>query len=402
MSDLESFRTELRTFLENETPKEIRGQLGPDAAYWGGRNPELHHPEAKRYCEIMASRGLTAPTWPKEYGGGGLSREEAKVLDQELGRLRLPPPLTGFGLQMIGPTLLQFGTEEQKQEHIPPIVRGEIRWCQGYSEPNAGSDLASVQAGAVIDGDEITLNGQKIWTSYGDKSDWMFALTRTDSQVKKQMGITFLLLDMDQPGVEARPIKLISGASPFCETFFENAKAHTRNIINGLGGGWTVAKALLGHERNMIGNVFGGGAPRGDKGGPPKNPLAELARQYLGEADGRLSDPSIRDRVTAVSMDHRAFLLTMQRNADNLKAGHRPGPESSIFKIYGTELNQRREELMLSIRGPQAVGWETPGFSQEELDQTRAWLRSRGNTIEGGTSEIQLNIIAKRVLELPD
>ncbi|MDD9932946.1 MAG: acyl-CoA dehydrogenase family protein [Myxococcales bacterium] len=401
MTDLESFRAEVRGFLEESAPESIRGWVNQDG-YWGGKNPELPHPDAKRWCDIMAERGWTCPTWPKEYGGGGLDKVQAKVLDQELGRLKLPPPLTGFGLSMIGPTLLQFGTEEQKQEHIPKIIRGEIRWCQGYSEPNAGSDLASLQAQAVIDGDEITLNGQKIWTSYGDKSDWMFVLTRTDNNVKKQQGITFLLIDMEQPGVEVRPIKLISGASPFCETFFDNAKASTGNIINGLNGGWTVAKALLGHERNMIGNVFGGGGPRGERRGPPRNPLAELGREYLGEQDGRIADQVLRDRISQVSVDHQAFLLTMQRNNDNLKAGHRPGPESSIFKIYGTELNQRREELMLSIRGPQSVGWEGPGFEEAETTQTKAWLRSRGNTIEGGTSEVQLNIIAKRVLELPE
>ncbi len=401
MTDLESFRAEVRGFLEESAPESIRGWVNQDG-YWGGKNPELPHPDAKRWCDIMAERGWTCPTWPKEYGGGGLDKAQAKVLDQELGRLKLPPPLTGFGLSMIGPTLLQFGTEEQKQEHIPRIIRGEIRWCQGYSEPNAGSDLASLQAQAVIDGDEITLNGQKIWTSYGDKSDWMFVLTRTDNNVKKQQGITFLLIDMEQPGVEVRPIKLISGASPFCETFFDNAKASTGNIINGLNGGWTVAKALLGHERNMIGNVFGGGGPRGERRGAPRNPLAELGRAYLGEQDGRIADQVVRDRISQVSVDHQAFLLTMQRNNDNLKAGHRPGPESSIFKIYGTELNQRREELMLSIRGPQSVGWEGPGFEEAETTQTKAWLRSRGNTIEGGTSEVQLNIIAKRVLELPE
>jgi alkylation response protein AidB-like acyl-CoA dehydrogenase len=233
----------------------------------------------------------------------------------------------------------------------------------------------------------------------------MFLLVRTSTEGKKQQGITFLLIDMEQPGVEVRPIKLISGASPFCETFFDNARAQRRNVINGLNNGWTVAKALLGHERNMIGSLFGGGAQGGErKAGAkdvPRNPLADLGRQYLGERDGRIADPVLRDRITQMSMDQRCFALTVQRNADNLKAGHRPGPESSIFKVVGTELNQRREELMLSIRGPQVLGWEGPGFAADELAQTRTWLRSRGNTIEGGTSEIQLNIIAKRVLELP-
>ncbi len=402
MSDLEAFRNEVRAVLEGEAPAGLRGATGLEAGYWGGRKPELPHPDSKRFCELMAERGWTAPTWPKEYGGGGLDAAQARVLEQELGRLRLPPPLTGFGLQMIGPTLLQFGTEEQKREHLPKIVRGQIRWCQGYSEPNAGSDLASLQTSAVVQGDGLIINGQKVWTSYGDKSDWMFMLVRTDGSAKKQQGITFVLLDVAQPGVEIRPIKLISGASPFCETFFTDARAKLANVINGMGNGWTVAKALLGHERNMIGNVFGGTTSRGPSGGPPKNALAELGTKYLGTRDGRIADPVLRDRIAQISMDQRCFLLTVQRNADSMKAGHRPGPESSIFKIYGTELNQRREELMLSIRGPQCLGWEGPGFDAEELAQTRTWLRSRGNTIEGGTSEVQLNIIAKRVLELPD
>jgi acyl-CoA dehydrogenase len=400
MNDLEAFQAELRTFLDGLPAK--LGELPPvSAEYWGGSKPELPHPQCGSYCAAMAERGLTAPTWPKEYGGGGLTPAHEKVLREELKRLRLPLPLVGFGLSMIGPTLLQFGSEEQKREHVPKIVRGQIRWAQGYSEPNAGSDLASLQTSARLEGDELILNGQKVWTSYGEKADWMFALVRTDAGGKKQEGISFVLLDLRQPGIEIRPIKLISGASPFCETFFSDARAKRKDVLFGLGKGWTVAKALLGHERNMIGDVFGMGAAERRKQGA-RNPLVELASQYLGESDGRLADPVLRDRVTQISMDERCFALSMQRAADGLKAGHRPGPESSIFKIYGTELNQRREELMLSIRGPQALGWEGEGFSGAELAQTRAWLRSRGNTIEGGTSEVQLNIIAKHVLDLPD
>jgi alkylation response protein AidB-like acyl-CoA dehydrogenase len=401
MTDIESFRAGLAEFLENELPK-LLGELPPPTGdYWGGRKPELPHPQSQRYCDAMAARGLTAPTWPKEYGGGGLDKDHAKVFLAELRRLGLPLPLVGFGLSMIGPTLLQFGTEDQRREHLPRIVRGEIRWAQGYSEPNAGSDLASVAASARIAGDELIINGQKIWTSYADKADWMFGIFRTDTGGKKQEGITFLLLDMAQPGVEVRPIKLISGASPFCETFFTDARAHTRDIIHGAGNGWTVAKALLGHERTMIGDVFGAGAGARNKI-VAGNPLAELARECLGDRGGRIADPVLRDRVAQVTMDERCFALTTQRAADTLKAGHKPGPESSIFKIYGTELNQRRHELMLALRGPQCLGWEGEGFDDRELAATRDWLRSRGNSIEGGTSEVQLNIIAKHVLGLPD
>ncbi|HEX7837295.1 MAG TPA: acyl-CoA dehydrogenase family protein [Kofleriaceae bacterium] len=401
MTDVESFRAELAEFLERELPGRLGELPPPTADYWGGRRPELPHPMSQRYCEAMAERGLTAPTWPREYGGGGLDKEQAKVFLAELRRLRLPLPLVGFGMSMIGPTLLQFGTEDQKREHLPRIVRGEIRWAQGYSEPNAGSDLASLQTSARIAGDELILNGQKIWTSYADKADWMFGIFRTDAGGKKQEGITFLLLDMAQPGVLVRPIKLISGASPFCETFFTDARARTRDIIHGIGNGWTVAKALLGHERTMIGDVFGAGSGARNKPAS-SNLLADVAREHLGVRDGRIADPVLRDRVAQVSMDERCFALTTQRAADSVKAGHKPGPESSIFKIYGTELNQRRHELQLALRGPACLGWEGEGFGDRELTQTRDWLRSRGNSIEGGTSEIQLNIIAKHVLGLPD
>lgn len=403
MTDLEAFRREVREWLETYAPQELMGQDGRTHLYWGGRNPELPHPQSKVWCEMCVERGFTAPTWPKQYGGGGMTHAEESVLHQELQRLRLPVPLTGFGLSMIGPTLLQYGTEEQKQTHLTKIIRAEIRWCQGYSEPNAGSDLASLQMSAVLEDTDYVINGQKIWTSYGDKADWMFLLVRTDTNIKKQQGITFILLDMDQPGVAVRPIKLISGASPFCEVFFTNARARARNVIGDVNDGWTVAKALLGHERNMIGNVFGSGGQREpSKAGKSRHPLADMAKSYVGEKDAQISDPVLRDRITQVSMDHACFRLTVQRHADNIKAGHRPGPESSMFKVYGTELNQRREELMLSMRGPQCLGWEGEGFDDAELLQTRSWLRSRANSIEGGTSEIQLNIIAKRVLQLPD
>jgi alkylation response protein AidB-like acyl-CoA dehydrogenase len=402
VAEIEAFRQQVRDFLENVAPQSLRGLNDPKYAYWGGRKPELPHPDAQKYCELAAERGLTAITWPKEYGGGGLSAAHEKVFHQELAKLGFPAPLTGFGLTMIGPTLLQFGNDEQKAEHLPRITRGQIRWCQGYSEPNAGSDLASLATAAVLDGDDYVLNGQKVWTSYGDKSDWMFVLVRTDPNAKKQQGITFILIDMQNPGVEVRPILLISGASPFCESFFTDARAKVRDVVGGLNNGWTVAKALLGHERTMIANVFGASGGARNSKESNKNAIAEMARAYLGEVEGgKLADPILRDQITQVTMDTRVFMATVQRNADNIKAGHRPGPESSLFKVYGTELNQRREEVLLKIRGPQALGWEGAGYTKEELDKTRDWLRSRGNTIEGGTSEVQLNIIAKRVLELP-
>jgi alkylation response protein AidB-like acyl-CoA dehydrogenase len=402
MTDLDTFRAQTAEWLDANAPQSIRGLvISPEGGgTWGGRRPTWDHPDMKPWLEMMAARGWTAPTWPTEYGGGGLSPAEAKGLAAEMQALRLPPPLVGFGLTMIGPTILRFGTEEQKKEYIPKIVRGEIRWCQGYSEPDAGSDLAALQTRAVRDGDDFIISGEKVWTSYGDLSDWIFALVRTNPDVKKQAGITFILIDMETPGVSVRPVKLISGKSPFCETRFDDVRVPVANVLATIDGGWTVAKALLGHERNMIADVFGGGA-----GGAKKKPgsaLANLAREYLGGDDGPLTEPALRDEIAVCEMDDRAFQLTVQRSRDAAKAGHQPGPESSMFKVYATELNKRRTELMVRIAGPQGLGWEGPGFDDEELTRTRRWLRARGNSIEGGTSEIQLNIIAKRVLGLPD
>jgi alkylation response protein AidB-like acyl-CoA dehydrogenase len=394
MADLESFREEARQWLRAVAPASMyTPPRTTEDVCWGGRKTR-YPDDVKRWLDAMAERGWTAPTWPRQYGGGGLSKEQAKVLAEEMAKLRLRPALIGFGLTMIGPLLLQVGSEEQKREHLPAIVRGDIRWCQGYSEPGAGSDLAGLQTRAVREGDHFVLNGQKVWTSYGDKADWMFILVRTDPEAPKHAGITFLLMDMDVPGVSVRPIRLISGASPFCETFLTDVRVPARNVVGEVNAGWAIAKTLLRFERNMIADVF--------KERDDRSRLLTLARRYLRTDDGRLREPLVRDRIAQVEMDQMCFDLTLARSRDRLKAGQPPGPEASIFKLYGTELNQRRRELMVTILGPQALGWDGPGFSEEETAVTRDWLRSRGNTIEGGTSEIQLNIIAKHVLGLPD
>jgi len=401
MSDLESFRKEVRDWLVANCPDSMcwpkgtttNAMMGEGRA-WGGRKERYPDPDVKKWLDLMAERGWTAPTWPKQYGGGGLSKEEAKVLAAEMARLRIKPPLIGFGLTMIGPLLLDHGTEEQKLRYLPEICRGEIRWCQGYSEPGSGSDLASLQTRAVVDGDEYVVNGQKVWTSYADKADWMFCLVRTDPDVPKQAGITFLLFDMTTPGVSVRPIKLISGASPFCETFLEDVRVPKDQVVGGVNNGWAMAKALLGHERSMISEAF---SERRDK-----DQLVELARDYLQSTDGRVGDAVMRDAIAQLTMNKICLDLTIGRTKESAKLGQQPGAETSIFKYYATELNKDRYSLMISILGPQALGWEGDGFDPDELAVTRAWLRSRGNSIEGGTSEIQLNIIAKRVLGLPD
>jgi alkylation response protein AidB-like acyl-CoA dehydrogenase len=343
----------------------------------------------------MAERGYTVPTWPTEYGGAGLSKDENQVLQEEMRRINARPAHVGMGISMIGPALLEYGTDEQKAEHLPKIARGEIWWCQGYSEPNSGSDLASLRTSAVSDGDEYIINGQKIWTSGADNADWIFCLVRTDPDAPKHEGITFILFDMASPGVTVKPILLISGLSPFCETFFDNVRAQKKNVVGEVNKGWTVAKRLLQYERTSIGGI-GGGSQK-------VRSLEEVAREYLGVDDaGRLDNTGIRQALTTHRMNDKAYSLTLRRSVQESATGKAPGAVSSMFKYYGTEQNKGRYELLLDIMGTQSMGWATEGFAPDELDTTRAWLRSKANSIEGGTSEVQLNILAKRVLALPD
>jgi alkylation response protein AidB-like acyl-CoA dehydrogenase len=391
---LEMFRAETRAWLEENCPPAMRTPMPEEERVWGGRNPVFQNPDSKVWMDRMVKRGWTVPTWPKEYGGGGLSRDEAAVLLEEMGRLKCRAPLFSFGISMLGPVLLKYGTDEQKAGHIPSIARGEIRWCQGYSEPGAGSDLANLQTRAEDKGDHYLVNGQKIWTSYAHLADWIFCLVRTDTSTK-HAGISFLLFDMASPGVETKPIALISGASFFCETFFDNVQVPKRNLIGKLNGGWEIAKQLLQHERGMIsqiGRAIGGQVP----------PVDVAAKKYLGDENGIISDSGLRDAVAQHVMNDRAFGLTVKRAAQESEAGTASGGASSMFKYYGTEQNKKKFELIMKCAGTNALGWEGDGFDDDELMLNRTWLRSKGNSIEGGTSEIQLNVIAKRVLELPD
>jgi len=392
VSELAQFREETRAWLEENCPLAMREPAKSfEDIYNGGRNPEISHPDQVVWCERMAERGWTVPHWPREYGGGGLDGDEVKILKEEMQRIGARRPLDSFGISMLGPALLEFGNEEQKLDHLPKICRGEIRWCQGYSEPNAGSDLASLATRAQDKGDHYLINGQKIWTSYADKSDWIFCLVRTDNTGTKHEGISFVLFDMDQPGVSVKPIRLISGNSPFCETFFDDAVAEKKNLVGEEGKGWTIAKYLLTHEREMISGF----------GSAPRTSLGEMAVETIGtDASGRLANGILRQNIARYQLDALAFGATMSRVGDEAKAGKGLGPASSIFKYYGTELNKRRNELNLAIGGESALGWE--GDIYREGVVCRDWLRSKGNSIEGGTSEIQLNIIAKRVLGLPE
>jgi acyl-CoA dehydrogenase len=383
---------EVREWLEANCPESMRKPYESEADLcWGGRNWTFQSDDQRLWLERMASKGWTTPTWPTEYGGGGLDREHAKVLKEELARIHARPALESFGISMLGPALLKFGSEELKRQHLPPIVRGEIRWAQGYSEPNAGSDLASLAARADDHGDHYILNGSKIWTSYGDLGDWMFCLVRTDFEAPKHQGISFVLFDMATPGVSTRPIKLISGKSPFTETFFENVRVEKDQVVGEVNQGWTVAKYLLSHEREMI---AGSGLSR--VGGTPISQLAVRAR---GTEGGILSDTMLRADIARFEMDGRCLALTIERARDEVKAGVSLGAIASLFKYYGTELNKRRYELLMSIGGSDALVWEG-GESQDGL-LPKNWLRTKGNSIEGGTSEIQLNVVAKRILGLP-
>jgi alkylation response protein AidB-like acyl-CoA dehydrogenase len=396
MSDLETFRADTRAWLEANYPKglaQVSLEDDDDGSIWGGRKAKFKNKDAKLWLDRMAEKGWTAPTWPKEYGGGGLSAAEARVLQQELGRIKARPALMSFGIWMLGPVLLEYASEEQKREYLPKIVRGEIRWCQGYSEPGAGSDLASLRTRCEDKGDHFLINGQKIWTSYADQADWIFCLVRTDT-TKKHEGISFVLFDMTTPGVEARPIKLISGSSPFCETFFTDVKVPKAQLVGKLNGGWEIAKRLLQYERQ---NISSGGF--GGSGGVE---LEEIAKSYVGEEDGRLADADLRARIAAHRMEAKAFALTVRRIEEEAKAGKGVGPAVSIIKYAAAKINQDRCELMVEAMGAQGLGWEGEGFTPPEIAATRGWLRSKGNSIEGGTSEVNLNVVAKRVLGLLD
>ena len=384
--DLTTFRADIAAWIDANCPASLRGRpMEEGSIVWGGRKWTFAEDDQRLWMERAISRGLTAPRWPVEYGGGGLSRAQEKIYREEMARIGAPPPLESFGLWMLGPALLEFGNPAQKAEHLPKITRGEIRWCQGYSEPGAGSDLANVQTRAEDMGDHWLVNGQKIWTSYADKADWIFALVRTDRNAPKHKGISFLLMDMETPGITTRPIRLISGKSPFCETFFDNVKVPKENLVGELNRGWDIAKYLLTHEREMIG---GGG--QGLLGG------RSIGQVLAHGAQDALADPALRVEAMQVEVDSLAFGLTMDRYKDQSEAGRGVGNASAMLKYYGTELNKRRYELMMGAAGSEGLEWNgAHGALASE------WLRTKANSIEGGTTEVMLDIIAKRVLEMP-
>jgi acyl-CoA dehydrogenase len=388
MSDLDAFRAETRAWLEENCPPEMREPVrDEDDVCWGGRNFVFKNPAQKAWLDACVAKGYTVPDWPKAYGGAGLSPAEAKVWREEMNRIGARPPLSSFGIWMLGPALLQFGTEEQKVHYLGQIARGEIRWCQGYSEPGSGSDLVSLQTFGEDKGDHWVVNGQKIWTSYANKADWIFCLVRTD-KANKYQGISFLLFDMASQGVSTKPILLISGSSPFCETFFDNVTVPKHQIVGQLNRGWDVAKYLLGHEREMI---------SGAGGGDRHTTIGAVLNRASGS--GGLEDPLLRAELALFDVDALAYSAMGEKFLDEAKVGKAHPAGSNMMKYAGTELNKRRYELLMAGGGSAALEWDSEG--SDGGARARTWLRTKANSIEGGTSEVMLNVVAKRILDLP-
>ncbi|MCK0508102.1 acyl-CoA dehydrogenase family protein [Aromatoleum anaerobium] len=396
MSGIDDFRKETRAWLGANCPASMRGPMPDGELVWGGSEVEFKSEDQRLWFERMRDKGWFCPDWPKEYGGGGLSPEQNAVLEAEMRRLKCRPPQINLGIWMLGPVILEFGSEAQKRALLPPMARGEIRWCQGFSEPNAGSDLASLKTSAVDAGDHFVVNGTKIWTSYGDKSDWMYMLVRTDPDASKQQGISLLVVDMKSPGIEARPIDLISGKSSFCQVFFDNVKVPKRQLVGPLNGGWTLAKALLQHERRAMSKF-------GEFSLPNHVDLLSVAARYLPPADaGTSAEVALRARALAMAMDEHAYTLTAQRMGEEMRARQDVSGLMAIMKLVHSEQEKDKLEVLLDVMGHRALGWEGDAFDSSELALTRAWLGSFAQTIAGGSSEVQLNVIAKRVLGLPE
>ncbi len=376
-----AFRDEVRTWISGAMPPDIRAIAEVDGHF--------EHDVVMRWHKILHAKGWVAPHWPQKFGGPGLSATQRFILTEEL-ELAGAPMLSPFGLVMVGPAIMQFGTPEQQQRFLPKILAGEEVWCQGYSEPSAGSDLASLRTRAVQDGDHFVVDGQKTWTTYAQHADWIFCLVRTNPGVKKQEGISFLLVDMKTPGVEARPMLTIGHTPAFCDTFFEGARVPVANVIGPLHGGWTVAKALLGHERTLIAAV-----------GHSQRAVRKVKR--IAAAQGLLDDPIWRGKIARLEIKLQALQMANYRALAGASLGHAPGPESSILKLRGSEILQQTFELAMDVMGPDALAWFNQVGIVPELEQwvASSYCYNRATTIYGGSNEIQKNIIAKLILGLP-
>ncbi|MEM9621089.1 MAG: acyl-CoA dehydrogenase family protein [Pseudomonadota bacterium] len=392
--DLESFRQQTRAWVAENFPSTLTNKvIDAESAPDGPLAADLDV-----WRQRLAEKGWGAPTWPVEYGGAGLSQAESRIIGQEFFRVGAANPiplLAGMGVTMVGPTVLEYGTDEQKAKHLPGIASGEVRWCLGLSEPNAGSDLASLSTKAVDEGDCFVVNGQKIWTSGADISQWCGALVRTDPTAKKHDGISFVMLPMDQPGVETKPIRLIAGASPFCETFFNDARAEKTDLLGDLNDGWNVIKRLLQHERQSQTTA------RGSEGSAAT--LQDIAKQYVGtDSAGQLADTDLRSRLATHLMDAQAHRLTIARITAEAKGNVEVSAAASILKNSATQVAQTKAELTVEIMGNQGLGWEGEQFSQTELNSVREWLSGKAISIYGGSFEVQNNIISKNILGLPE
>jgi alkylation response protein AidB-like acyl-CoA dehydrogenase len=394
MSAIDDFRQETRAWLEANCPHSLRTPTPEGELVWGGSKIEFSSEDQRLWFERMRDKGWFCPDWPREYGGGGLAPAELAVLESELRRLKCRPPQINLGIWMLGPVLLEYGSEEQKRALLPPMARGEIRWCQGFSEPNAGSDLASLKTSARDEGDHFVVNGTKIWTSYGDKSDWMYALVRTDAKAPKHLGISLIVLDMRSPGISVSPIDLISGKSAFCQVFFDNVKVPKSQLIGPLNGGWTLGKSLLQHERKAMSKF-------GETSLPNHFHLLPLLERYL-PVPRSAADQALRTRALACAMDEHAYALTVQRMGEEARSRQDVSGLMAIMKLVHSEQDREKFEILLDALGYHALGWEGDAFTDEELAITKAWLNGFALTIAGGASEVQLNVIAKRVLGLPD
>jgi alkylation response protein AidB-like acyl-CoA dehydrogenase len=395
MSDtgaLNEFRKETHAWLEANCPPSMRTPMVDSERVWAARNITFPNKDARLWFERMVEKGWCVPTYPREYGGGGLSSQEADILGEEMRALHCRVPQYSFGISMVGPVLLEFGTEEQKREFLPKIARGELRWCQGFSEPGAGSDLASLRTAAQDKGDHYIVNGSKIWNSQADRADWVYCLVRTDPEAPKQRGISFLLFDMNQPGISVKKIRLISGDSEFCEIFIDNARAEKAHRIGEENQGWTVAKRLLQHERAMMADLSAASSRSYE--------AEDVARKTLTHTRNRIADGDMRHRLVKIMMERLAVKLTNRRA--ELEIQHKiPSATPLVLKYAGTEYEKRSAQYMADVRGLGGVGWEGSGFDSQALDETRRWLAAHAYTIAGGSSEVQLNIIAKRALGLP-
>jgi len=376
--DEAAFRTEVRTWLEANLPATLRGRTA--------RPPPA---ELMPWYRTLSRQGWVAPHWPKLYGGMGATLNEQIIMGEELARVGAPQ-LPAQGLNHIGPILIEFGSEAQKARHLPPIIAGDVIWAQGYSEPGAGSDLASLATRATLDGDHFIVQGQKIWTTWGHYSDWMFALVRTDPQAQpRHAGISFLLLDLHSPGITVRPIKTIASDDEFSEVFFDNVRVPAENLVGKINDGWRIANALLGHERLGTSN--------------PQYALIAIERiKTIARASGIIDDPAFQDRLAAARINVTVLAALFSHAVELANHSHSPGPESSIIKIYGSELLQSLNELLLEAAGSNAAAAQPIATDFGEVDISGPFLQVRRATIYGGSSEIQRNIVARRVLNLPN